>query len=517
MNRLIYLATITVLSLFLFSLAYVYVEEPSVWGLGHPPPPPPHDGFDTSTTRIVVSPNTKGHLDSRPPLPPLPRPERPSPSPRPKWALGSATSGEDSASAISTLQKPSGLRVVGVIFYGRRDRSSILECYLRQNLVSSGGWLDEVVWAANTDNVDDLEWLNRVVEASNGDYKIVRMEEKGYGNVYEASFTERDAVYVKIDDDVVFIEPQAIAKAVTTLINNPHALMISANVANSPALGWWHYHTDAAQSFKPELNPYKKAIATRGNGEWKTSELPSWDGDWAQDFTKFDNFAEYFNVERPEDIPKHRWLPTRNESDHDMYTSSVAATDAEGGPHLMNWQIGAQNHYSFFANLENGELGKYYLSKDYGKGTIWHMRGNRLSINFIIMQGADVLDYMDMITGHPQGDDEHQLTVEMPRVLNRPVLVESQAIVSHFSYGPQRYLDKTDIMERYFNYANENVCPGRSLVDPMNPDESWGSSSTSSSQSQPSPASHSASTPGASRFFVRKSRDGASHLIRDTQ
>jgi hypothetical protein len=411
-NRLAYFATITVVTLFVFSLAYVYIEEPPFWKPA--PPGPPYRDFDA---HLVVSSNSNSDLESLPELPKLPRPERPASEEKP-WLHG-VTSSEDLASTVSTIQKPKGLRVVGVIFYGRRDRSSILECYLRQNLVSSGGWLDEVVWAANTDNVDDLAWLNRVAKASNGEYKVVRMEEKGYGNVYEASFTERNTIYVKIDDDVVYIEPQAIAKAVTTLINNPHALMISANVVNSPALGWWHYHTDAAQSFKPELHPNKAALATRGNGEWKNSDLPTWTGDWDRDFRIFDNFTEFFDVELPEDIPKHRWLPTRNETDVDMYTSSIAATDAYGGPHLTSWQIGAQNHYSFFSNLENGELGKYFLSKDYGKGTIWHMRGARLSINFIVMHGADVLDYMDLITGHPQGDDEHQLTVEMPRVLHR--------------------------------------------------------------------------------------------------
>lgn len=421
-GRLAYFVIISVVAVFVFSLAYVYVEEPPFWKPG--PAHRPFDEADAGSAHIMVSPGSRpkeqATASASGPLPTLPV------SPRP--ALGGETSGskssydaaaaeEDLVSAVSSLQKPAGLRVVGVIFYGRRDRSSILECYLRQNLVSSGGWLDQVIFAANTDNEEDLAWLDRVAQASGGDYQVVRIEEKGYGSVYEASFKERNTIYVKIDDDVVFIDPQAIPKAVTTLINNPHALMISANVINSPALGWWHYHSDAARAYKPELEPNETALAARGNGVWKTSELPTWAGVPEIDFTKFENFINYFHVDSPEKIPKHRWLPTRNESD--MYTSSVAATNAEGGPHLMQWEIGAQNHYAFFEHLENGELGKYYLSKDYGKGTIWHMRGYRLSINFIVMQGADVLDYMHLITGHPSGDDEHQLTVEMPRVLRR--------------------------------------------------------------------------------------------------
>ncbi|KAF5016533.1 hypothetical protein F66182_11758, partial [Fusarium sp. NRRL 66182] len=227
-GRLAYFATVTVVALFVFSLAYVYVEEPPFWKSG--PPPPPLDDQDTGSAHIMVSPGSSHVKPEASPLPTL--------SSLPRPALGSTTgsshdttsSEDDLASAVSSLHKPEGLRVVGIIFYGRRDRSSILECYLRQNLVSSGGWLDEVIFAANTDNKEDLAWLDRVANASGGDYKVVRMEEKGYGNVYEASFKERNTIYVKIDDDVVFIDTQAIPKAVTTLINNPNALMISANV-----------------------------------------------------------------------------------------------------------------------------------------------------------------------------------------------------------------------------------------------------------------------------------------------
>ncbi|KAH8690191.1 hypothetical protein BGW36DRAFT_307337 [Talaromyces proteolyticus] len=451
-SRMTYFATVIFVTLLVFSLAYVYAEEPPFWPSAQSPP---HSSNDHK-------PPGAPHDDDRP-------------GPDLEYGDGDIP-----------LVKPKDLRVVGVIFYGRRDRSSILECYTRQNLVSNGGWLDQVIWAQNTDNEDDLAWIDTVAAASDGGYKLVRIENKGYGNVYKAAFTERNTIYVKIDDDVVFIEPQAIAKSVMTLISNPQALMISANVVNSPALGWWHYHSDAAHSFKPELIPKNPELATRGNGMWKTSDLPFWDGDASLDFKDFDNFSNFFHVTEDEDIPKHRWLPTSKESD--IYSSSIAATDAEGGPHLTKWQIGAQNHYSFFTNLENGELGKYGISKDYGKGTTWSMRNHRLSINFIVMHGADVLDYMDVITAHPHGDDEHQLTVEMPITLNRPVLVESHSIVSHFSYGPQRWLHKTDILERYFNYANENVCPGKSLVDPLSPNMKVPSSLSSASKYPSSPS-----------------------------
>jgi hypothetical protein len=60
--------------------------------------------------------------------------------------------------AAYRLERPKDTRIIGLIFFGRRDRASILDCYLKNNLVSSGGWLDEVVWGVNTNDTGDLAY-----------------------------------------------------------------------------------------------------------------------------------------------------------------------------------------------------------------------------------------------------------------------------------------------------------------------------------------------------------------------
>lgn len=64
---------------------------------------------------------------------------------------------------------------------------------------------------------------------------------------------------------------------------------------------------------------------------------------------------------------------------------------------------------------------------------------------------------MDILEIH--GDDESDLTEAMPRKLGRPFLLETRALVSHFSFGPQSEgLRRTDLLARYRGFANEMVC-----------------------------------------------------------
>jgi hypothetical protein len=68
--------------------------------------------------------------------------------------------------------------------------------------VDNGGFLDEVMFAVNTNNKDDLDYLE-VLLAANPQYKKHKAErdyEMWMGN-WET--VQRENLYIKIDDDVV--------------------------------------------------------------------------------------------------------------------------------------------------------------------------------------------------------------------------------------------------------------------------------------------------------------------------
>lgn len=97
--------------------------------------------------------------------------------------------------------KPENLTIIALIFYGRPETVAILDCYMKQNLASNGGFLDEVHWAVNTENPESLQYLDELVKTSAG-YKKIVLPSLGFESIWEHA-VERGNLYIKIDDDIV--------------------------------------------------------------------------------------------------------------------------------------------------------------------------------------------------------------------------------------------------------------------------------------------------------------------------
>jgi hypothetical protein len=412
------------------------------------------------------------------------------------------------------LERPKDTNIVGLIFFGRRDRASILDCYLKNNLVRSGGWLDEVVWGVNTNNTDDLAYLDKLLPTSSA-YRKVELKDKSYLGLWNES-VEAGKIYVKLDDDVVYIDDNAIPLIVDTLVTNPESIIVSANMVNSPELNWLQYRTGAVLPYLPELNYARPAdLSTLENPKWRASELPDWiePADFKPPESRED-WNDYIKklLPRPKtigtsgrgsgELPFHRWLPVRGPAAVQKTPISQTENGAFGGG-WWSWAIAAQQHYSLFDNLEHNRKYLYYLrhGSSSKSDAIWDHTGERISINFLALRGETILDNL----GHMQanGNDEVFLSEVLPKHLNkresghvslrckfsrRPwlnavvylsphiagyiadnivgLLVHTQALASHYSFSPQGRLGATDVLGRYRAYAIENVCP-RKFVDPV--------------------------------------------------
>lgn len=221
----------------------------------------------------------------------------------------------------------------------------------------------------------------------------------------------------------VYAGSEAIPKLVYTKLNHPESFVVSANVINSPLLGWLHYHLGAIRAYLPELSPPSADTKhDRGTTEtWRASELPKWQG--PENFTfplvdKGDAMFGGLKTGEPGAPPfdGHRWLPLTN-SITEIYRTPIANVEyAPWGPGWKCWAIAAQQHYSFLEHLEAGTTKIYHFGsgKDAIEEGIWDASHTRLNINFLAIWGHDVLSVLPI-----EGSDEEYLTVVAPKKLGR--------------------------------------------------------------------------------------------------
>ncbi|KAF4312982.1 hypothetical protein GTA08_BOTSDO01393 [Botryosphaeria dothidea] len=349
--------------------------------------------------------------------------------------------GKDDLEGVTAWQKPKEFRVVGLVFFGRPISVSILDCYLKRNLASNGGFLDEVIWLARTSVEEDLKWLDKLVEEEKAyTRKDLLFEGIDYATAYDIA--ENGTMYIKMDDDLVFIEDHAIATLVQHKLEHPENFVVAANVVNQPSLSWMHYRFGAIKPYFPELTPPSPEDVAK-QGTWRPSELPMWTG--PEDY----RISEEEKLEPP--FQGHRWLPLGD--DFPIENTPIATTSFDAfSQGLWHWQVAAQEHYSFFEHLEHNDLWKYkFHTLDY------HFM--RMGIQMIAIWGDDIIA-SDIHNGN--GDDEYHFTEVMTKRTGRHAVVDGRAIVSHYTFLPQRSgLESTDILERYRAYAAENICPSK--------------------------------------------------------
>lgn len=342
-------------------------------------------------------------------------------------------------SGSSTLVKPDGITISGLVFYGRRSRVQSLNCYLQRNLVENGGWLDEVIWAVATQNEDDLLYLDELISTSPS-YKRLDLPDGaayGYKNIWK--LLDGDKLYMKIDDDVVWFADDAIPKVVERKLKQPEALLVSANVINSPLQTFLHYHFGALHPYLPEYEQRLPTVpSTRPS--WRPSQNPLWEG--PEDFvSSLDNITG---------VEERRWLRLKDDTALNQTPVAVIKYE-EWGETYASWKIATQVHYSFLENLENDQLHLYKFNHT------WDLHGGRQRINFIALSGDDIVRHLS--GDWPDGlVDEDMLLFHLPPLLGRSILVEGSALAAHFSFQHQKEISSGDLLDRYHSYAEENVC-----------------------------------------------------------
>jgi hypothetical protein len=213
----------------------------------------------------------------------------------------------------------------------------------------------------------------------------------------------------------VFIEDSVIPTIAYTKMMHPEYYVVSANIMNQPSLSWVHFHLGAVKPYLPELRPPKPSHEVPQNlkTSWRASELPEWEG--PEDFNMTHEWTSLYD--------KHRWLPVGPESTHSIDDTPIVHTAYDAFSNgLWHWTIAAQEHYSFFENLENNELYRYKFDH-------WDYNYTRMGIQFIAMMGEDI----NLAKPMEHQDDEYYFSEVMPQQTGRREYSTSSLLISRLN------------------------------------------------------------------------------------
>lgn len=125
--------------------------------------------------------------------------------------------------------------------------------------------MDEVVLGVNTNDTDDLAYLDQLLP-TNSAHRKVELNDRPYFGLWNESL-EAGNIYVKLDDDAILL-------VVDTLVTNTESVFVSTNMVNSPELNWLQYRTGAILPYLPDLSYARSTdLSTTENPQWRASEL----------------------------------------------------------------------------------------------------------------------------------------------------------------------------------------------------------------------------------------------------
>ncbi|RWA03911.1 hypothetical protein EKO27_g11193 [Xylaria grammica] len=388
-------------------------------------------------------------------------------------------------------QKPKGVKIIAMVFFGRKRYVDILDCYLQQNLASNGGYLDEVWFMVHTEEEDDVAWLDGLVMA-NPDYKIVGQEDcqtndQKYGCLW-AHATGDNTMYIKLDDDIIYIHQDAIPQLVHTRLAVPHAFAVSAHLVNSPITGMEQFHHNVIYPFVPDPNRRPKHHVSE---TWRLSRLDKYPKN------KLDKLkgGSDGSIMYPKVPYRGHPFVLLSEDNFDLLHTSMGRYDQDPGadfiafsPVWKSWAMAAQQQYSLLYNLEKNQISNYFFGRrvtypENAKGPdrnatvpapkvegkpilggeqILDTQFRRYNLNFCAVWGSDIKKHLPM-----DDDDENAITNLIPKKTGRPFIIDTRAVVGHFSFYTQAEdIRQTDLLDRWRAFANEAVCKPDNLKKP---------------------------------------------------
>ena len=127
-------------------------------------------------------------------------------------------------------------KVKPLIFAGRKDTMQILFPLIKSNII------DEVLVGVNTKNQSDIDFINQYCQIDPKFKKIdIPWDKIGTPSVYNYMFsrmTDEDTIYIKLDDDLIFLSERFFEDLVEFRVEHPEYISIYPFVINNPLCNW---------------------------------------------------------------------------------------------------------------------------------------------------------------------------------------------------------------------------------------------------------------------------------------
>jgi hypothetical protein len=306
-------------------------------------------------------------------------------------------------------------KVVAVTPSGRMGYLKILHKYIIKHKDILDRW---DLWI-NTDNESDIEYMK---ELSKNDSFIHLVYptwkyEKNTPNLSISPFwskaTDEDTIYIRFDDDIVFIDENTIKNLVEFRIENKNHLFIYPFIINNPFYS---------------KNLQLRELVSKNHGVIRTYKELS--GPGINDPVSLNNseFARELH---------ETFIESYHKNEHTKFMCNEK----------IIWEIG-DGFYNYGTK---------------GSSEFVSNAGPQVSINCVCWFGETMKKITPINDCYFEGDgfqreytdEEPYLTIVKTKDLNMPSCTAPNTLVVHFLFGPQRVNDNmTDILEKYKDIAN---------------------------------------------------------------
>jgi hypothetical protein len=305
------------------------------------------------------------------------------------------------------------MRNIAVTFAGRKMFMEILFPYIKKYEKH----IDEYHIYAATNNQEDLEYIENF--ARENDFVKVFRAEEGKDPIYlwnecYKNSQDDDAIYIKLDDDIVFVDENLFTDFVEFRKNNPQYPIIYPLIVNNTYISW----------ILQDKMGFEFSDTSNFNNRWNTV------------------------VDLIRDHLKSNGIPDKIT---DVIQEEFILCPIGWG----NVNFAKSIHNKFLDLLENSRENEFKIPNDNSAGLLLS-NNPPASINCCSWLGSGMKKYTKNFGDVWQ--DEIWLSVYLPILTGQPNYVYFNSIVSHYSYYKQMQegILESDILERYKKIEEKN-------------------------------------------------------------